>query len=546
MFGVQILIDIFHLHRDKKVWGENAETFDPEHFLPHNLQEKHPYSFIPFTKGIRNCIGWRHAEISIKITLAKLLRAYKFSTSFKFEDLDFIEDITLKFKTVPLLDIQRRDYVLPVLKHYLDKYGSFVLSWLGPMPFLIVADPLLTQDVLNSPHCVNKGSFYKVVEEAAGLGLFSMKEPHWSAYRKLFNPAFSHKMILSFIPIFNSEAAFLLKTVDKSVDCGGQNLKSLMEGFSLSIASQTIMGGDVKYFEHIRSNNLIKAFHGIVKSITDMGLSPWLISETMRKLLGKEEQFSKAKSQISGFLVKFIDSKLTKGSKAPEDDILINLGIDMMNRGMLTKEDLQSQLGIILFAAFETSANTVVYTLMLLAMFPEYQEKAFQELLSLFPNPGDFDVTYADTQNMGYMDLILNESMRLLAPVPIVARQTMQDVRLSNGIVIPKGVQIGIDIFHLHRDKKIWGENAEAFNPENFLPHNMQDKHPYSFIPFTKGIRNCIGWRYALVSIKLTLAKLLRNYKFSTNFKFEDLDFIENLTLGLKTVPLLEIQRRDC
>ncbi|XP_060647591.1 probable cytochrome P450 313a4 isoform X2 [Drosophila nasuta] len=278
----------------------------------------------------------------------------------------------------------------------------------------------------------------------------------------------------------------------------------------------------------------------------DMGLSPWLISETMRKLLGKEEQFSKAKSQISGFLVKFIDSKLTKGSKAPEDDILINLGIDMMNRGMLNKEDLQSQLGIILFAAFETSANTVVYTLMLLAMFPEYQEKAFQELRSLFPNPGDFDVTYADTQNMGYMDLILNESMRLLAPVPIIARQTMQDVRLSNGIVIPKGVQIGIDIFHLHRDKKIWGENAEEFNPEHFLPHNMQDKHPYSFIPFTKGIRNCIGWRYALVSIKLTLAKLLRNYKFSTKFKFEDLDFFEDLTLGLKTVPLLEIQRRDC
>lgn len=135
---------------------------------------------------------------------------------------------------------------------------------------------------------------------------------------------------------------------------------------------------------------------------------------------------------------------------------------------------------------------------MLLAMFPEYQEKAFEELASIFPKPGDFEVTYENTQDMIYMDMILNEAMRVMAPVPIVSRQTSHEVKLSNGIILPKGVQLAIDIFHMHRRKDIWGPEAHLFNPYNFLPSNMENKHPYAFIPFTKGIRNCIGKNFLI------------------------------------------------
>ncbi|XP_060649873.1 probable cytochrome P450 313a4 [Drosophila nasuta] len=72
-------------------------------------------------------------------------------------------------------------------------------------------------------------------------------------------------------------------------------------------------------------------------------------------------------------------------------------------------------------------ANTVAYTLTLLAMFPEYQEKAFEEFCAFFPKSRDLDVSYSDIKNLVYLDLILNESMRLLTPVPMVARQTMRD-----------------------------------------------------------------------------------------------------------------------
>ncbi|KAH8407356.1 hypothetical protein KR215_008295 [Drosophila sulfurigaster] len=458
-----------------------------------------------------------------------------------------------------------KEDVLRVFNHYLDKHGPFIFSWLGPMPFIIVKDPKIIQDIFNSPHCLNKGIIYMAIDDASGQGLFSKPEPLWSVHRKLLNPAFGHKLLVSFGPIFNAESASLLKTLEPLVDDGEKNLIPLLQSFTLNIATQTTMGTEVKYSEYIRSNKLLEAFHryvllkltkfnlllrinSLLEAATDMCFSPWLLSKTIRQLLGREKQYSKIKSQINDFIRKMIESKLTKGSQAPplpeDKNIFLNLATDLMNRGIFTTQDVQNESSTIVFGAFETTANTVAYTLILLAMFPEYQEKAFEEIRTLFPNTGDFEVTYGDTQNMTYMDLILNESMRVLTPVPIVARQTMQDVRLSNGIVLPKGVQIGIDIFHLHRDKNIWGENAETFDPEHFLPHHMQDKHPYSFIPFTKGIRNCIGWRYALLSSKITLAKLLRNYKFSTSFKFEDLDFVEDITLKLRKVPLLEVQKR--
>ncbi|XP_017847902.1 probable cytochrome P450 313a4 isoform X2 [Drosophila busckii] len=284
-----------------------------------------------------------------------------------------------------------------------------------------------------------------------------------------------------------------------------------------------------------------------------MCFSPWLSSKLIRQLYGKEKRYANSKLEIREFIRKLIERKLARDAQETELDnqkqdknIFLNLATDLLKRGVFNWKNVEDESNVIVFGAFETTANTVSYSLILLSMFPQYQQKAFEEILSLFPDRGDFEVTYADVQQMVYLDLIINESMRVMAPVPVVSRQTSEDVLLTNGIVIPKGVQIAIDIFHLHRSKSIWGEDAETFNPDHFLPHNFQEKHPYAYIPFTKGIRNCIGWRYALISAKITLAKLIRNYSFTTSFKFEDLYFVEDITLKFKTVPLIEIHRRTC
>lgn len=55
--GTEIIISQFELQRNKKAWGEDADKFNPDHFLPERLEKLHTYSFIPFSAGARNCIG---------------------------------------------------------------------------------------------------------------------------------------------------------------------------------------------------------------------------------------------------------------------------------------------------------------------------------------------------------------------------------------------------------------------------------------------------------------------------------------------------------
>lgn len=60
-------------------------------------------------------------------------------------------------------------------------------------------------------------------------------------------------------------------------------------------------------------------------------------------------------------------------------------------------------------------------------------------------------------------------------------------------MTVPAGVEMCIGIFTLHRNKDIWGPNVNEFDPDRFLPENSKNRHPYAYIPFSSGVRNCIG-----------------------------------------------------
>lgn len=136
---------------------------------------------------------------------------------------------------------------------------------------------------------------------------------------------------------------------------------------------------------------------------------------------------------------------------------------------------------------------TLFSTLVFLAMHPIIQDKLFQEILNLYPDE-NFEVEYESLENLCYLDMVLNETLRLVPPAPSLGRQVEHDTQLAKDIpILPKGMSIAISIYHLHRRKDLWGPDAELFNPDHFLPEHLAGKHPYSFIPFSKGFRNCIG-----------------------------------------------------
>jgi len=78
--------------------------------------------------------------------------------------------------------------------------------------------------------------------------------------------------------------------------------------------------------------------------------------------------------------------------------------------------------------------------------------------------------------------------------------------------LVPKGTTVGIFTYVLHRDPEMY-PNPEQFNPDRFLPENCNGRHPYSFIPFSAGPRNCIGQKFAMMEMKIGIAKIVHNYE---------------------------------
>lgn len=123
----------------------------------------------------------------------------------------------------------------------------------------------------------------------------------------------------------------------------------------------------------------------------------------------------------------------------------------------------------------------------MLAIHQEYQERLIDELRSVFSDANE-PVTKEHLSKLSLTELILKETLRLFPVAPYIAREASEDFPLYDGIV-PKGTQIILSLFNVHRDPKYWGENALEFYPERFLPENCADHHPYQYIPFSAGPR---------------------------------------------------------
>ena len=114
------------------------------------------------------------------------------------------------------------------------------------------------------------------------------------------------------------------------------------------------------------------------------------------------------------------------------------------------------------------------------------------------------------------LTMVIQECLRLFSPGIIVSREALEDIKLGESLVVPKGTIIQFFIQALHRDPDIWGQDATEFKPERFLG-GVSDacKNPNAYIPFGVGSRICLGQNFALIEAKIMLSILLSNFSFS-------------------------------
>lgn len=184
------------------------------------------------------------------------------------------------------------------------------------------------------------------------------------------------------------------------------------------------------------------------------------------------------------------------------------------NENFLTDTDIREEVDTFMFEGHDTttvclkkmSVNCINFhnffkvgiswALLMIALHPEVQEKLFEEIQDVLGDDKSKIATMQELNQMNFLERVIKESLRLYPSVAVVSRQLREDLQLGP-YLIPRDCMVTVQIFMLHRDERFFPD-PEKFDPDRFLPENLENRHPYCFVPFSAGMRNCIGQKYAV------------------------------------------------
>uniref|UniRef100_A0AC34QNC6 Cytochrome P450 n=1 Tax=Panagrolaimus sp. JU765 TaxID=591449 RepID=A0AC34QNC6_9BILA len=407
-----------------------------------------------------------------------------------------------------------------------------VLFWAGPVPLLMIYSGELLKPIFTESVHFNKPFLYDMLVPWLGYGLLTSPLEKWRNRRKLLTPTFHYDILKNFVHVFNKQAEILVQQLKKVADKDEPvEISKYVTLCALDIICETSMGKCVDA-QLKADSDYVKAVSTINDIIQNRQKNPLLWTDFTFWLLGQKKEHDWALNILHNFTKKVIaerkeEMKNEKNSECCERLAFLDLLLAMEEKGEITGQDLQQEVDTFMFEGHDTTASGINWALHLLGNHPEEQEKALAEIGEVI---GDSpEVTFEHLGKLKYLECIIKESLRLQPSVPIFARVLGEDQELG-GFNIPKGTQILVNSYLIHRDPSQWVD-PDVFKPERFLPENSVGRHAFAFVPFSAGGRNCIGQRFALMEEKTVLTNILKNFKIVSTKRRDQLGFKTELIL---------------
>ncbi|KAG8079600.1 hypothetical protein GUJ93_ZPchr0007g3951 [Zizania palustris] len=213
----------------------------------------------------------------------------------------------------------------------------------------------------------------------------------------------------------------------------------------------------------------------------------------------------------------------------------------------LSMDEIIDECKTFFFAGQDTTSHILTWTMFLLSTHPEWQEKLGEEVAA---ECGDQVPTGDMLTKLKLVNMFLLETLRLYSPVPLIESRAVSDLELgSGGVRVPEGTILKIPIATIHRDKDVWGDDADEFRPERFENGvSRAANHPNALLSFSSGPRACIGQNFAMMEAKVIIAMILQRFSFalSPNYVHAPTDVITlrpkyGLPMILKSLKLYDV-----
>lgn len=480
------------------------------------------------------------------------------------------------------------------LNDLIRTHGKVCGYYLGRRPIVVIADPdmlrqVMVKDFSSFPNRMTLRFATKPMADC----LLALKNEHWKRVRSILTPSFSAAKIKEMVPLINTAVDSLMNNLNVYTEsgeafdihkCFGCFTMDVITSVAFSTQVDSQNNPDDPFISHTKIFFSFSFFRPIMMffiafpfiAIHLLGFIPnkrreqmnsFFINSIKKMIQQREEQPPEQRRR--DFLQLMLDARTSKESASLEQfDTANHAGeLDHANqptqpmasnqddrhhpqedpirrpqRKMITEDEIVGQAFLFFLAGYETSSSTLAFTCYLLAIHPECQRKVQEEVDGFFTKHESPD--YTNVQELTYLEMVMSEALRLYPPALRIARDVDKDCVL-NGQRLPKGVTLEIPVGFLHYDPEHWPE-PEKFIPERFTPEAKASRHPFVYLPFGAGPRNCIGLRLAKLEIKMALVQLFRRFSIVASSETEvPLELRSDTTLAPKNGIFVKLQRRD-
>lgn len=409
-------------------------------------------------------------------------------------------------------------------------------------PVLILRDPDLVKNVcVKNFACFSNRGIPVNSQDTLSAHLFNLEGNKWKSLRSKLTPAFSSGKLKRMFYLLAECGELFEKLIDASSETDRPyEIRELAAKFTIDVIGSCAFGIQINALTEEESE-----FHRAAKRLSKPSYKAtlWRMLRTavprLYKLLGVQVIDPGVTKFFKDVVSQMIQQREAHGVKRHD---FMDLLIELKNKGTLetesaangggggshvsndgqeaeTTEEIEldensiaAQAFVFFAAGYETSSNTIAFCLHELALNAEIQERTRRDIQDAIDSR-DGKLTYDAVQDMKYLDMVISETLRKYPPASMLSRRCEYRYQIPNSKVeLPAGMRVIIPIYGLHHDPDHYPEPS-TFDPKRFSEENKRTRHPYTYLPFGEGPRNCIGMRFALLQIKVGIISFLRKHR---------------------------------